>query len=365
MGKEFENRLQRVQLGDNVKENTAKAFLSTAEDTYEVLQEVKSVVDILEERLEKEKEQEKLVVREEDSLTKVNNRKKIDSVQIKGIGFNVYEYDSSYVGDLRFSTPIYHAQKLGMKLRSLEIELNSGMATIESGMFQSSEGKVELRQSFSPMHMIGGIVRKMNKETFFRPEFGGTGIVRLESNFKFIKLIHVPRKNRLVLEKGIYLASAGDWQYKTAKNFNMGMMFFSDKSILQTELLGSGIVALELPMHPSELIRHEVTQDRPFKVSGEYVLYWTGNLTRKINPARRLLGNLASGRGIVEEYTGNGFVYTAPTIGFYNQLSDGLKGKNTGSVNTLGDGADMGKQRKSFMEKIGLRGSRDYDDYEG
>lgn len=353
MSRDFEDRLSRVN-EENTKDKTAAALVASAEDTYHTLQTVNRIARQLEESLENRALEVQVAEEERDG-----NRNLIDSVQIKGVRFNVYEYDSSYVGDLRLATPIYHAQKLGMKLRSLEIDLNNGMTTIESGMFQSSEGKVELRQSFSPMHILGGIVRKMNKETFFRPEFGGTGTVRLESNFKFVKLIHVPRKNRLVLEKGIYLASAGDWQYKTAKNFNVGMMVFSDKTLLQTELLGNGVVALELPMHPSELIRHEVTKDRPFKVSGEYVLYWTGNLKRKINPARKLLGNLASGRGIIEEYTGDGYVYTAPTIGFYNQLSTGLYGKNTGTVNPIGEGADMGKQRRSFREKIGLRGNRD------
>lgn len=295
----------------------------------------------------------------QQGLDIVNNRKQINSEQINGVRFKVYEYTSSYVGDLRLTTDIYHAQKLGMKLRSLEVELNSGVVTVESGMFQSSEGHINLKQSFSPMHILGGIVRKMNQETFFRPEFGGTGIVRLESNFKFVKLIKVPRKTRMVLEKGIYLASAGDWQYKTAKNFNVGMMIFSDKTLLQTELVGYGLVALELPVHPTELVRHEVTPDRPFKVSGEYVLYWTGNLNRKINPAKKLIGNLASGRGIVEEYTGAGYVYTAPTLGFYNQLSEGLTGKNSGNTNVIGTGSDLGKQRKTFLESIGLRGGNE------
>lgn len=293
----------------------------------------------------------------------IERRQTVDQHQIAGVRFNVIQYNSSYVGDMELATNIYHAQKLGMKLRSLEVELNNGSVVMESGMFQSSEGEVVLHQKVTPMHLIGGIVRKMNKETFFRPEFGGTGIVRLESNFKFIHLIKVDRPTRLVLEKGIYLASAGDWKYTTAKNFNVGMMIFSDKNILQTELRGTGLVALELPLHPSELIKHTVTKTRPFKVSGEYVLYWSGNLSRKINPAKRLLGNMASGRGIVEEYTGEGYVYTAPTLGFYNDIATNLAGKTTSNVNTIGEGVDHGKKRRSFLEVIGLRGSNQ-DKYE-
>lgn len=320
---------------------------------YEVIDNLRDISNILYDI------REKLNITKEEGKG-VKKRKLVSKEEISGVQFNVYEYDSSYVGDLRITTDIYHAQKLGMKLRSLEIGLSNGSVTVESGMFQSSEGRIELKQSFSPIHLIGGIIRKMNQETFFRPEFSGTGIVRLESNFKFIQLIKVPNKTRLVLEKGIYLASAGDWKYKTAKNFQIGMMVFSNKSLLQTELLGSGLVALELPIHPSELVRHEVTEDRPFKVSGEYVLYWTGNLTRKINPAKKLLGNLASGRGIVEEYTGRGYVYTAPTLGYYNHIVEEMIGKHTGNINVIGDGADLGKQRKTLREKIGFRGISRY-----
>src|SRR5699024_8253601 len=104
---------------------------------------------------------------------------------------------------------------------------------------------VELRQKLNPVHMLKGIVRKMNDESFFRPEFGGTGTVRLRSDFKFVQLIHVPKNTRMVLEKEIYLDSAGEWKYTTAKNFNVGMIVFSEKSLLQTELRGKGLVALE------------------------------------------------------------------------------------------------------------------------
>lgn len=344
MREDFRERLQGVR-GYDTKIDTAKSIITTAEDMHEVLREVKRLRRIEELRDQRSKEQ--------------SNRRQVDTSLINNVRFNVYEYDSSYIGDLRYTTAVYHAQQLGMRLRSLEIELQDGEVTVESGMFQSSEGQIELSQSFSPMHMIGGIVRRMNKETFFRPEFKGTGRVRLESNFKFVKLLKVPRKTRLVLEKGIYLASAGKWKYKTAKNFNVGMMFFSNKAILQTELAGSGLVALELPVHPTELVEHVVTEGNPFRVNGEYVLYWAGNLKRKIHPARKLLGNLASGRGIVEEYTGRGFVYTAPTLGFYSHIANELQGKNTSVVHPLGDGVDLGKPRRTWRDWIGMRGSRD------
>src|SRR5699024_5676927 len=151
-------------------------------------------------------------------------------------------------------------------------------------------------------------------ESFFRPGFIGTGTVRLESDFKFVHLMDIQEDTRLVLEKGLYLEKAGHWAYTTEQNFNAARRFFVEQRVLQTEVRRKGSVALELPVHRTELIKHKVTENRPFKVSGEHVLFWQGDLKRQIHPAKKLLGNLASGRGIVEEYTGEGHVYTAPTI---------------------------------------------------
>src|SRR5699024_8911938 len=280
--------------------------------------------------------------------------------QIAGVRFRVVEYDSSYVGGLGVATSIYHAQKMGMRLRSLEVDLKNGEFQMESDMFQSSDGNVKLKQPFNPKHIVRGIIRKMNKESFFRPKFIGNGTVRLESDFKFIHVMKIEESTRLVLEKGIYLASAGDFEDKTAKNLSFGLMFFSDKSLLQTELRGTGMVALELPVHKTELIKHKVTGNQTFTVSGDHVLFWTGNLKRKIHPAKKLLGNLASGRGIVEEYTGEGYVYTAPTMGYYNKIAKSLKGKNTGNTDPIREDADLGKKERTFKDKIGLRSNMSF-----
>lgn len=334
----YEDRLGEVDLSNVNKEKSARAMLSSSEDTYLLLEEAKKI----------NKNIETYTKRDE----KINKKRIIDTKQIAGVRFSVMEYDSSYIGDLKMATNIYHAQQLGMRLRSLEVELNQGSVLMESGMFQSSEGNIKLKQSFSPLEIVSGFIRKTNKESFFRPEFMGVGKVKLESNFKFVQLLHVPNATRLVLEKGIYLASAGDWKYKTAKNFDIGSIFFTEKSLLQTELKGAGLVALELPVHPTELTRHTVTEDSPFIVSGQYVLYWTGDLERTVNPAKKILGNMASGRGIVEEYKGRGYVYTAPTLGFYNNIAEDLEGENNATNNPIRDDADMGKRDLPFWKRF-------------
>lgn len=66
---------------------------------------------------------------------------------------------------------------------------------------------------------------------------------------------------------------------------------------------------------------------------------------------------MASGRGLVEEYIGEGYVFTTPTLGYYNNLSNLLTGKAAGTKNVIGSGADAGKKRRSFKELLGFRGT--------
>ena len=269
----------------------------------------------------------------------------------------VKEFDSSYVGDLSLATNIFHAQKLGMKLRQLEIKLKGGTVAFDSGQFLESTGNVQIgRMTMNPMEWVRGVIRKMNDETFFRPTITGNGIVTLDSSFKFITLFPVAEKSRIVLEKGIYLASIGEFEFKTTKNFNPGYMIFSGKEIFQTDVRGMGVLALELPVHRSELVEREVTPDSPLMINGNYVLMWSGNLKRSVKPAGKLFGSLSSGVGIVEEYSGTGKVWYAPTLGYFKNIANDLKGTNDPNDrhNNLNE-VDVGKRKTSWWQNIFTR----------
>lgn len=304
----------------------------------------------------------KAVVNMHKTLLETNSTKhgfkEIQKESLKNATMIVKEYDSTYIGDISLATDIYHAQKIGMKLRQLEIQLRGGAVAFESGQFLDSIGDIKLgKMSLNPKELIGGVFRKMNEETFFRPTAMGTGTVNLESSFKFITLLPVPEPTRMVLEKGIYLASIGDFEFKTTKNLNASYMLFSKKSIFQTEVTGKGIVALELPVHQSELQKHDITPDSPYRVNGDYVLFWTGNLKRKVIPMGKLFGSMMSGTGLVEEYSGTGTVWTASTLGYYKNIAKDLENTGFGGGRTedLEDNSDKGKRATSFLQKLFIK----------
>ncbi|MGN4723829.1 AIM24 family protein [Bacillus cereus group sp. MYBK15-3] len=282
------------------------------------------------------------------SLPSFNDEKGIlDKVALNDSTLQVREFDSSYIGDIQYATGIYHAQKLGMKLRRLEVELRGGELVFDGGMFQSSTGNIRFnRVKVNPMEIFRGVVRRANDESFFRPSVEGHGRVTLESSFRFIKLLRVATESKVVLEKGLYLASAGQFQFKTTKNLNLSYMMFANKSMFQTDVRGKGIIALELPVHPNELEKHEVHPNRPFRVDGDYVLYWVGDLKRTVRTSSTLFGSMVNGEGLVEEYSGSGYVVTAPTIGYYKTLS---LGKDEGLQDTPNSGKH---QRGGFLSRL-------------
>lgn len=284
--------------------------------------------------------------------------REIDRKSLNDAMFIVKEYESSYVGDISIATDVYHAQQLGMKLRQLEVELKGGTVAFESGQFLDSIGQINIgRIPISPFEMVRGMVRKSNDESFFRPTATGHGTINLDSSFKFITLFPVLKPTRVVLEKGIYLASIGQFEFKTTFNSNAGYMLFSGKNVLQNDLRGTGVIALELPVRESELVQHKVTEDRPYRVNGDYVLMWVGNLKRTVRPMGKLFGSLASGTGLVEEYSGEGTVFTAPTLGYYKTLArnydgEGLSGERDSAIE---EGSQQAKRKTSFLERLLLR----------
>lgn len=324
------------------------------EKTNKILDEI----DFTNENLQSIEKEVKKIGKQIASKEDSHGSKIIQQEALKDVVMTVKEYDSTYIGDINMASDIYHAQKLGMKLRQLEVELRNGAVAFDSGSFLDSLGNIKLsKTSMNPKELIGGVFRKMNEETFFRPIAQGTGHISFESSFKFITLLPVVKPTRMVLEKGIYLASAGNFEFKTTKNLNPGYMLMSNKGIFQTEVNGQGILALELPVHKSELQEHKVTPDNPYRVNGDYVIMWGGNLKRSVTTMGKFIGSVTAGTGLLEEYSGTGTVWTAKTLGYYKNLSNDLHNTGLGGDRTedLENNTDRGKRKNTFWQNLFIK----------
>lgn len=326
------------------------------EEIYELKNEIRELNKKLDKMLTL---QERQIVN--SSKHKESRNKIVDEKKVGGTIFRIREFDSTFMGDIHESPGIYFAQELGGRLRRLEVSLSDTSVAFDGGSFQSSCGQVEFgKLKLSAGDMLKGIIRKQNSESFFQPVVYGNGEVQMRSSLKFLQVIQLKSPTKVVLEKGLYLASSTglpdeDFRFGVNSTLNISSLTFSKKNAFQLSLIGQGLIALELPVHPEELERHRVTPNNPYKVNGDYVLYSVGNIKRTVQKSSTIFGTFATGAGLVEVYEGNGEVITAPTLGYYGAISSELEGKelSTTASERLSD-TDTGKHKKGGLSGLFL-----------
>lgn len=273
------------------------------------------------------------------------NGKVLAQQDLNDISVKILEKDISLSGtNIPMLQDIYYAQKLGLKLRSIQAELKGGTLVFDGDKFRSSSGKLSFNRipvGFSDM--IKGFIRKGSAESFFLPSISGYGTLQLKDSVKYLYMVTCYENRKFILENGVYSASAGAFKFGIHADTKIGSVLLSGKKIFQTTVEGRGILILELPVPPNELVVLKVSPDRPVRVNEQEVIYREGNVKRNKRLASGVFGSLASGAGFIEEYTGTGLVVLAPSMNLadtiYNDLHKELENtiSENGSKLTLFD----------------------------
>ena len=278
---------------------------------------------LLEKEVAKEKEKPKVetILPEHKRHSRVIAEEALKDIRIK-----VIEKDITFTGgNIPLAQDIYYAQQLGLKLRHVEADLNGGSLALDGDKYRSSSGDVKFSHiSLGGKNLIQGLIRKNNHDDFFWPALTGYGTAQMKDTVRYIHMVRCVNPRRFVLENGIYLASAGNFQFGVQADMKLRSMMLSQKNMLQTSIEGQGILLLELPVPPSELEYCKVQPGRPVRVNGQQVLYREGNVKRDVRLASTVFGSVASGAGFVEEYTGEGMVVLAPTLDLFEVLAKDL-----------------------------------------
>lgn len=247
--------------------------------------------------------------------------------RLQDIKVSIYEKDISFTGsNIPMAQDIYYAQQLGLKLRNISAELNGGQLVFDGNKFRSSSGYLKFSKvKLGLSDVFKGFIRKNNAESFFLPSISGVGTLQLKDTVKYLYMVKCSNPRKFILEQGVYAASAGQFKFGVHADTKIGSMIFSGKNILQTTVEGRGILILELPVPPNELVILKVTPDRPVRVNEQEVIYREGNVTRNKKLASGIFGSMATGTGFVEEYTGEGLVVLAPSLNLAEIISSDLK----------------------------------------
>lgn len=104
--------------------------------------------------------------------------------------------------------------------------------------------------------------------------------------------------------------------------FNRGTGMIGGQGLFQTEISGSGVVALFSPVPESEIVAYEITPDKPLMVDGNFALIRTKDVKFSLTKSSKSwISTAVSGEGLLQTFTGNGTVWIAPTQKIYEMLS--------------------------------------------
>lgn len=272
--------------------------------------------------------------------------------RLQDIVVSIYEKDISFTGsNIPMAQDIYYAQQLGLKLRNISAELNGGQLVFDGNKFRSSSGHLKFSKiKLGLSDMFKGFIRKNNAESFFLPSITGIGTLQLKDTVKYLYMVKCGEPRKFILEQGVYAASAGQFKFGVHADTKIGSMVFSGKNILQTTVEGRGILILELPVPPNELVILKVTPERPVRVNEQEVIYREGNVSRNKKLASGVFGSLATGAGFIEEYTGNGLVVLAPSLNLADILTNDLKDELEEAVEKNGGNFSLFNNIKSKLK---------------
>lgn len=204
--------------------------------------------------------------------------------------------------------------------RQLAVYLKDGSASavLEPGALQYLRGEIELQAAVSGGGGLGGLIRgavtaAATGEGLFKTAYRGTGMIRTEPT-RLHLLSGELRGEDLIVDDGAFVACAGAITVGRHVNRGLTAMLGSGEGRVQPKLSGSGVFALQSPVHPDEFEVLEL-RGETLKVDGNLVLAYTGGLAFSVEKsARGLIGSARTGEGYVQVYRGTGRVWLAPTL---------------------------------------------------
>ncbi|TDE86561.1 AIM24 family protein [Deinococcus sp. S9] len=242
----------------------------------------------------------------------------IHTAESAGARLEVIEFDPQPT-----ESPLESFQQLlsrPARWRQLALQLSGGNAVLEPGALQYLRGEIELQASASggAGGGLGGLLRgavtaAATGESLFKTVYHGRGVIYTEPT-RLHLLLGALQEEELIVDDGAFVACAGNITVGRHVNRGLAAMLGSGEGRVQPKLSGTGVFALQSPVHPSEFQILEL-RGETLKVDGNLVLAYTNGLTFSVEKSTRgLLASGRSGEGYVQVYRGTGRVWLAPTL---------------------------------------------------
>ena len=230
--------------------------------------------------------------------------------------FSVIEYERDISIDPAYAEIAYFASKMNVRKRQLVVELTDDMGlNVQAGMMQMLIGDIDTSTGIKG---AGDLLKKavssvVTNESIVKPFYQGNGLLVLEPTFKFIILEDLDDwPDGMIIEDKMYLASEESVKLSLATRRTLSSAILGGEGLINTLLIGTGMVALESSVPQGELIEVEL-EDDVLKVDGNMAIAWSPNLRFTVQKTTStLVGSAVSGEGFVNVYEGTGKVLIAP-----------------------------------------------------
>ncbi len=264
----------------------------------------------------------------------------LSSMSSKNAKFEVLEWKELKGGEsFNSSIMTYFMKESDIKLKALRVHVNNSAVKLEAGALHYLKGNIEMT---SKMGGFKGLGKKMfnsavTKETVMKPVYSGTGEIYTEPTFGHFALIELENEE-IIVDDGIFYACEDSIEVGSVMQKNLSSALLGNEGLFQTKINGSGIVALEIPVPESEIIKINLNNET-LKVDGNIALLRTGKIDFTVEKSSKsLISSATSGEGFLNVFRGTGEVWLAPTQAIYDRLElYGLSGMTNpgGSSNTL------------------------------
>ncbi|WP_102127611.1 AIM24 family protein [Deinococcus planocerae] len=204
--------------------------------------------------------------------------------------------------------------------RQLTLHVGDGTAVLEPGALQSLRGEIEMGASMTGGgggglggFLRGAVTAAATGEGLYKTVYRGAGVIHTEPT-RLHLLLGELRGEDVIVDDGAFVACVGDVTVGRHVNRGLAAALGSGEGRVQPKLSGTGVFALQSPVHPDEFQVLDL-RGETLKVDGNLVLAYTGGLTFSVEKsARGLLGSGRTGEGFVQVYRGTGRVWFAPTL---------------------------------------------------
>ncbi|WP_055668814.1 AIM24 family protein [Desnuesiella massiliensis] len=256
------------------------------------------------------------------NLNSENAMIKIDEMRNSEVIFQVLEYEDLKGGkDVESAVMLSFMKDANIKLRQLRILLNDGVVKIEAGTLHFMKGSIEMDNKIGGLVGLGKKIfaNKVTGEETFKPRYKGTGEMFLEPSFGHFALLEL-EDEQIIVDDGIFYACEDSVEVGAIMQKSLSSTLFGNEGLFQTQLSGSGIVALEVPVPPSEIIRCKLINDT-LKVDGSFAILRSGRIDFTVEKSSKsLMATATGGEGLLNVFRGTGEVWLIPTASIYDRL---------------------------------------------